>query len=839
MAVRRYTASARVPLLLTGLLLALVSTGVCVAAPESTLNPAVERVGDPTAAPSGTQQEGTGPAPSEFPLRILNADSLQYDETTGRASARGNVVVEYRDYRVEADVLDADLEEETATFRGAVTLTTPERTLQGTLLSLNLRTRGYVLEGARVAIPPGDVGMGAAAPLYAVTARVRGVPGHIVVEQGGLTSCNLSSPHYLFDARDVDLIPGKRLKARNVSVHALGHKLLTLPGVTIPLHPVNQQSSRFVPVVGRSMDEGYYLKTAYFYVLGALVGNLRLDLMSRKGVGLGLDQPYNFPDYGGTLHLYATEDRRNGRSDLEARLDHRHRLGEFNVGFNGGYRRNALSYVAAPSSSLQTDFILSRRGASGSATDLGVNRFSNTFGPTTTGTWTARLQHMQSLGRFRGMLNLNLTDPFGSTTASAGRLSSRLDVSGRTGPFTVNLVADRIDALGGPLNFYSGLQRFPELRLSTDLGRLFPQSAFFNRALPISAELSLGNLKERGYRVGGAGSDADTRRVRTYLHLSASPQLSQYNQPLTFSLPLDFHQLVYQEDEAQWVAGANPSLTYRWRPGAQVALSYFVVRQNGFTPFQSDFFGETNRLSLNATLGSALQSGYPSLAGYGAGGWPGPLGGYGSPYFYGGYTPYGYPSAMGGTGGLDPAAAGKMSASFDTGYDFQNHVASDLTVRFQYQPTPHHLLALNTGYDWRGKAQFTRRRRLRDVRARLRVDYGERFQMGVGALWSTELNRLGTLRLTLNSKVSNQWHTQAILGRSASRFGAATPYTQLMLTRDLHCWEASAIYSRETIFGRRQADFRVLLSIKAFPVNKQFGVSQSGQYLTTDIGDLY
>lgn len=764
-------------------------------------------------------------------LQILNADDVEYDEPIGRVTARGNVVVEYRDYRVSADVLEADLQERTATFRGQVTITTPERTLQGTLLRLNLRTRGYTLEGARIEIPPEEVQMGATAPIYATTARIRGVPGRIFIERGGVTTCNLALPHYLFDSREVDIIPGERLKARKVGVYALGHRLLTLPGITIPLRTINEQSSRFVPTVGQSLEEGYYLKSAYFYVLASLVGNLRLDLMSKKGVGIGLDQPYNFPNYNGTVHLYQLADRRNNRQDFTGRVDHRHRVGEFNFGVSGNYRRNSLDYVAASSSGLLTDFTANWRGSGGASADFGINRSASTFAGTQTGTWTGHLRHSQTFGTLRSNLSLNLSQPFGTVTASSGRLSSRLDLAQSTRPVDVNLVVDRIDTLGGTANFFAGTQRLPELRLATDTRRLFP-TGFVSRLAPVTAALSIGNLREAGFTSSTSGGRDVMNRLRTYAHLSSNPQILPPSERLNLSLPIDFHQLVYRADEAQWIAGASPTLSYRLGDESQASLSYSLLRQHGFTPFQSDFFPEYNSLSLSVTLGRGIRGGYgTAYPGYGTSGIGsvGPLTGYG-----------GYPATIAGVGNLDPAAAGRINASLDTGFDFENGIARDLTVRAQYQPTAHHLVSLSTGYDWYGRGSFGTQNRLRDLIGRLRVDYGDALQLSVGALWSTSRNKLGTVRGSLNSRLSDQWHLMALYGKQSTGFGAfSQPFTQVMLTRDLHCWEASAIYSEETVFGRRQRDLRVLLSIKAFPTNKQFGVSQSGQYFTSDIGGIY
>ncbi|MBI3947957.1 MAG: hypothetical protein HY321_18715 [Armatimonadetes bacterium] len=773
------------------------------------------------------------PEEEEVPLRIVSAESLEVDEQTDRLTARGNVVVEYRDYRISADVLEADLEEQEATFRGRVTLVTPERTIEGSLLSLNLRTEAYALEGARVLIPPEDLQVGAREPLYATAARIRGYPpGRIRVERGGLTTCNLPNPHYLFDARDVDITTGQRLRARKVSFYALGHKLLTFPGISIPLRTVDEQSSRFVPTVGQSLDEGYYLKSAYFYVLGALVGSLRVDLMSKKGLGLGLDQPYNFPRYNGTLHFYRVSDRRTGNQDLNARVDHQHRIGQFNVALGSNYRLNSLAYAAAGSSTLFNDFRLSRSGAGGAFTDLGLRRSEFRSAGNSSGDWSGNFRHGQSLLGFRSNLNVAFVQRFGLTDTR--QITSHVDMARNLGPIDTRLVLDRIDVSGGTPGYFPGTERFPELTLSTDIGRLVgatPLTRFF----PANAQVSVGNLRQPGFSIA-TGRSEPLRRVRTALRLSGGPQYSTAGGGgLSLSAPMDFSQMVYREDEAQWAFALRPSANYRMGSASQVSLNYSYQTQNGFSPFQSDAFGDDNRISLGMTVGSGIRGGYAgAYPGYGTGayGSVGPLAGYG-----------GFPGSVPGVGVLDPEQAGRASVSLNTGYDFRQDFGYDLTISGQYQPTAHHLISLRTAYDWLGKAGpfagATRRSRLRNVTGRFVTTYGSNFDLTANALWDTNLNRLGTIRTALNARVGPFWQVQSLYGKAVTGFGPSRPYTQVMLTRDLHCWDASLIFREDNTTGTRVRDVRLVLSIKAFPVNKEFGITSSGQYLTTDIGSVY
>ena len=797
---------------------------------------AVEASSAPLETPeAAVQPVAPAPAPTgkEIPFRILEADSISYDEQSNRLVAQGHVAVEYRDYQVSADVLAADFEERVATFRGRVVLTTPERVIHGTLLSLDLRSRAYAFEGARMLLAPQEVQMGAQQPLYASSARIDGRPGEVSVKKGGITSCDLGSPHYLFDAKTIQVIPGKRLTARKVSVYALGHKLITLPGLTIPLSSFDTpRSNRFVPLFGQSLDEGYFMKAAYFYVLGSLVGNLRLDLMSKKGTGIGLDQPYDFPNYSGGIHVYQLNNRRDNRRDFSARVDHQHQLGEFALRFGGDYRLNSLPYATADSSSLLTDLAITRRGADGTTTDLGFNRSASAYSGTTTGNWLARLRHSQSFGPVRANLSMDMSQPFGMSTASSGRLSSRLDLQLSNRLFDAGLLIDRIDTLGGTANFFPGMQHLPELRLATASHRL-TNSNFFTKTLPVSMELRVGNLREGGYALSGSSTAPSmTERLRTYFRLTSAPQVLPSEGRFAVTLPVDFQQNYYREmKRCGRLASARRSPT-AWA-SSLISLNYSLMRKNGYTPFTSDYArGAPARYRPRLAAGSGVASARQRDIAE-----PIPATAPGSPaaesHSYAG-APYGWDNRR-----LDPAAAGKAYVTLNTGYDFDLHNASDLVVRTQYQPNAHHLLEMESAYDWFGKRRFGTQKRLRDIRARWYVDYGDPLQLAVGTVWDTSRNRLGTIKASLSSQISPKWQVQSLYGRVASGYGTSQPYTQVMLTRDLHCWEASAIYTEGTFLGRKERELRFVLSIKAFPVNKEFGVSPSGQYLSTDIGSLY
>ena len=69
-------------------------------------------------------------------------------------------------------------------------------------------------------------------------------------------------------------------------------------------------------------------------------------------------------------------------------------------------------------------------------------------------------------------------------------------------------------------------------------------------------------------------------------------------------------------------------------------------------------------------------------------------------------------------------------------------------------------------------------------------------------------------------------------------FSNTFDYRNVMITRDLHCWEASLVYTDQTGFYNGRS-LMFYLRIKAFPIFKQFGIGPYGQAQDTSVGDVY
>lgn len=128
------------------------------------------------------------------------------------------------------------------------------------------------------------------------------------------TTCDHDPPHWQIEAGTANAIADDRLILRRVRLRALGVALFTLPRLVIPLRP-GASDRVILPEVGQNVEEGFFLKYAVGYGdRGSGYGQARIDLMSKKGVGFGLDQQL------GSLkaNVYALRDQTRGGTTIKS-----------------------------------------------------------------------------------------------------------------------------------------------------------------------------------------------------------------------------------------------------------------------------------------------------------------------------------------------------------------------------------------------------------------------------------------------------------------------------------------------------------------------------------------
>jgi hypothetical protein len=272
---------------------------------------------------------------------------------------------------------------------------------------------------------------------------------------------------------------------------------------------------------------------------------------------------------------------------------------------------------------------------------------------------------------------------------------------------------------------------------------------------------------------------ATTSLNRTYVELNTPVQRYTLSDTWSFGAGAGFRQYIYSDSTAQYSVDTSAQLVKRFGPASSFDLSYRYQRPRGFTPFRFDYVGRYNIATASLNLQDSE----------------------------------------------------KFKLSVFSGYNFeqQDFPWQDITIRFSFQPTSSFLFYTATGYD-------VNRSQWRTLINQIRVRARDRFRMDIGTRYDTIREQLAQARVVLDSALGPKMRLQAVSDYNG--FTKQFDYSSVMLTRDLHCWEASLVYTRQTGFFESQG-VTFNLRIKAFPFFREFGAGQFGQALDPSVGQVY
>ncbi len=711
----------------------------------------------------------------------LDADSWRVDFENGDASvvtARGNVRATYRDFSATASTAQVDLRTKDATFSGNVVLVIDGQEIRGDEVGINLDTRQWRFESAKSTVVPERIPEYIHAPVYLSGAVITGEAGKIIhVENGGFTTCNLDHPHYFINAGSATVWTDRKLVARDTTLVALGRTILKLSRLAIPIKQLRNRTN-FIPLVGQTAAEGFYMKAAYGIAAGeSNSANLLIDLMSKKGVGVGVNDQYNFKTGAGNLNLYQLYDQTTDQYSLTGRLAHEQRLGTVKMNLTSDYRSHSYQYSPQSTSLLnELRFDRQRTGASTQlllrdSLETGFGRYDRI---------TSNLSHFQQFGeKSRGTINLDYfrsENPFfvdGATISTANsQLTSRLDYETQEKAYDWAVRYARIDDLSdeafissvGPQ--FAGTERLPELELTSTSQRL-------------GVDLPLGLTANTGFSVGRYREDLGrVEDDRAVADISIPGQKIRLADKLDLRAGAGFRQYFYSDGAAQYSIDTALGITRTIGEKSSAALDYRYLRPRGFTPFRFDFIGKYNTL----------------------------------------------------TGRFNLQETERVKLSLYSGYNFDQDTFpwQDITARMTYKPSERYLIYTSTGYD-------LNRSQWRSLVNQFRVRYDNDFKVDLGTRYDIVESKLASVRGQLDTPMGKLWRLRANAGYNG--YTSNFDYTNVQIVRDLHCWEATLTYVNETGFWQDKG-IRLNFRIKAFPLFDSFGVGQFGQRLDSSVGEV-
>lgn len=248
------------------------------------------------------------------------ADWLSYAEETGRMEGRGSVRIWYSNLTLTADAAEADLTTRWIKARGNVTLTETDRTIHCAELDYDLQDQSAAARGIRFATRPW---------FYQGESVDKRGEKEVRISRARFTTCDARHPHYHLTASQIDVVLGESLTAYNAVLY-----MGTTPVFYLPWIQRSLRDSRppFSIRVGYNDFEGFYARLRFNYFLGQEdYGGLLLDLMEKKGLGLGLEHHLGYQALGkgeGDLSVYYVRDKEEEAERWTAHLDDRHEFGE-------------------------------------------------------------------------------------------------------------------------------------------------------------------------------------------------------------------------------------------------------------------------------------------------------------------------------------------------------------------------------------------------------------------------------------------------------------------------------------------------------------------------------
>lgn len=249
-------------------------------------------------SPSWAAEE-SAESSKDVPVEVV-ADSIQYDKASKKIIGQGNVLVTYKDSKLQADRAEVFTDTKKAYAEGHVTVFDGDSTLSGDKGEYDFANRtGTFPEGT-----------GYQYPWYASGEKIEQVSrDEIRVRNGSATTCNLEDPHYDVISKNVTVYPNDKIILRNAFVRIRGRKVFWLPYLTIPL---DERQSPIEIKTGYSDSYGYYINTAKGF---SLTKNVKLkghvDYRSLRGIAGGVDIGYAVPKFGrGKIVTYLIDDKR-------------------------------------------------------------------------------------------------------------------------------------------------------------------------------------------------------------------------------------------------------------------------------------------------------------------------------------------------------------------------------------------------------------------------------------------------------------------------------------------------------------------------------------------------
>lgn len=251
----------------------------------------------PAAFALTSPEEVTPQVPKE-PI-IVNGDNVEYFHEKKMVIGSGNVSIKYKDIDLTCDKITVYLDTREAIAEGNVRVTQKGAYFTGERMNYNFDTKkGSVLKGYVNA-----------KPFYGKAEEVNKIEhkDQFKLREGYVTTCDLETPHYRIQAKQVMVYLGDKVVAKHIFMYIKNVPVLYFPYY---VQPLKEHKSHITIIPGQKKDWGYYALTSYrYYIDDKNKGDILLDYRAKKGLAAGINHYYETKDVGkGAIKYYFTRE---------------------------------------------------------------------------------------------------------------------------------------------------------------------------------------------------------------------------------------------------------------------------------------------------------------------------------------------------------------------------------------------------------------------------------------------------------------------------------------------------------------------------------------------------
>ncbi len=247
----------------------------------------------------------------------INADRMNQDLSDGVYTAEGNVTVLWKGQNLSADTVRYAATTHMLYADGSVVLSKDTAVLKGEKLVLNMDTGRAEMDSTLLTVPNSGMKIASEKLIRINESEFNGTFTE-------LTTCDMPDPSWKFGADNLKVNLLGYAIGRHVIFYVKDIPVLYLPWIAFPV-VMEKRSGILFPRFGYSKSKGLQLDLPLYWVISPSQDlQLDLDIMSRRGIGTGLDYRYiRTRGSEGHVNAYPIYDQLENRWRWELAQEHK------------------------------------------------------------------------------------------------------------------------------------------------------------------------------------------------------------------------------------------------------------------------------------------------------------------------------------------------------------------------------------------------------------------------------------------------------------------------------------------------------------------------------------